>query len=594
MANFGPSTYEVEQRRKKRQAPTQTDFDREKLNAYQQLAQQQSAQEQARQQAVQAQTSQLSMGNTPDQVQARAAERELASHRILEADKAGYQAQRDQRLDLQEQGRNYDQAAYQVNRDQLQHGYGLESDWRRAGYENERDYNKAVYEAMHQADAAGFQQQRDQRQNAYEQQAQQERFGQQQQLSEQGFGQNALLAQQQNVYQGQRDERHVDLAARLNQIQLTQSEQARLVRMRNQLSSLEDPSVASQYSPSELQAMRTELQTGINPLQIRSQQSGLITQQLQQQGLMQQNAMGAAHAQTMQALMNGPAYNHQTGVITVTDPNDPTQRLHFLPGPHGTPIPLNFNDRATERQDALDQRREAAQERMAAARERRLLTVQHEESESMRRAASDIATRSTDPSHWHNNADAFQREHDRRVTARMQQLERMLNPATPAQPGEQGGSNIGERWLGGQPPPVPVADAVRQFLDGVRNGPQEEQPQGVVAGSGGGGAGVAGPLGVVAGGGVERVGTGAPPMAQRGGRNPLATPHAPAGPEGVPERQRIIQERRQQREDDLRFLVDVGIAPPTGLPGGFTRPIRMTRAQAEQFLNSNPNWTRPR
>jgi hypothetical protein len=235
--------------------------------------------------------------------------------------------------------------------DQFEQGH----QYRAAGYQAERDYQLHGYESEHQERAAELQSGRDLQlhgqslQHLDAQQAGQAVLAEQQgdissrHLDQQGY-QQALLArqgqgfhqenmelgqlyhqantQQEQAFTTQRDQAHVGLQGQLNQIQLTQSEQARMQRIRNQIGDLDEN---ENLSPQERANIRTQLQTGLDPLMQRHTQSQMLTEQLRQRALDDAHKNNVAQTASALAFHNSTAQQRYRAI----DMSDGTQS-HFI------------------------------------------------------------------------------------------------------------------------------------------------------------------------------------------------------------------------------------------------------------------------
>lgn len=171
-----------------------------------------------------------------------------------------------------------------------------------------------------QQQAAGIQQQRDQSQFQYQQAHSQQQFGQQQQLNEQ----------------------HVDLQARYNEIQLGQAENMRMQRLKQAISGVESN---ADLSPQERGMLITQLQSGLNPLENRQREAGMLFQTLQSRALEQQTAQqGQLFGQRQQWLANGV----QNALQTIVDPDTGARTLVHV-GPDGTIQQMDFSGAQEDR-----------------------------------------------------------------------------------------------------------------------------------------------------------------------------------------------------------------------------------------------------
>ena len=214
------------------------------------------------------------------------------------------------------------QARSQAERDQLL-----------AGYSSAQQERQAQLQAGAAQQAAGLQSQRDR-----------EQFGYQNAMFErQSQEQERMLGLQEGI-QARRDTRQVDLQARLNEITLTQGEQIRQNRLKDSMSRVRsDPTLA----PHEREAMITQLQTGLNPLENRAREAQTIQTHLQSQAIFQQNEQSAIlFNQRQQHLARGIEGNLQT----ITDPNTGISQL-FYADHQGNPTALTFG-RETEAHQA--------------------------------------------------------------------------------------------------------------------------------------------------------------------------------------------------------------------------------------------------
>lgn len=182
--------------------------------------------------------------------------------------------------------------------------------------------------------------------------------------ADQQFQQRASLQQQSAILQGQ-----------LASAQLSQGEQMRLARLRNALDYVEnDPSI----SPDEKANLRTQIQTGINPLQQRQQRAQATASELQMQQMQQQHAAASA--------MNMTVEQHQASQrANYTDPN--TNTRYWL-GANGQPlgtfdtdnqfVPFGVLSQRERAQEATRQREERQQEVREQRDANELTRIEHD------------------------------------------------------------------------------------------------------------------------------------------------------------------------------------------------------------------------
>lgn len=179
-----------------------------------------------------------------------------------------------------------------------------------AGINASATNQQAAIQAQREAAANIYAQQQEQQRGLITSQlAAQQQVGQERQQVIGGQLQSALSAQgaqQQAGLQAQ----HFDLQAQFNQIQLTQSEQMRMQRLRNGIDAVKNhPGL----SPDEKQNLIMQMQTGLNPLEQRQQQANILHTQIQTQGMFQQNEQqGVLFAQRQNRIAQGAAGNIQT------------------------------------------------------------------------------------------------------------------------------------------------------------------------------------------------------------------------------------------------------------------------------------------
>ncbi len=154
-------------------------------------------------------------------------------------------------------------ASLQGQRDYALAGYNADATARQAGYQTQRDQT-----------LIGAQQARDYNQFAYGQADRVQQFGQQQQLMQQQAGNewNARIQQK-------------DLAGELQQIQLTQTENMRIKRMKEQIAAVKANRNLMDYEKADY---ITQIETDLNPLLHRQQRANILQTQIQSQGMEQQ------------------------------------------------------------------------------------------------------------------------------------------------------------------------------------------------------------------------------------------------------------------------------------------------------------------
>lgn len=232
---------------------------------------------------------------------------------------ADLRAQEQERANAAQTAQLREQARIQQERDQLLAGYSA------AAQERQGQWQGALAQQQ-----AGFQENRDQRQFGYQ------NF----MFDRQSQEQERMLGLQEGV-QARRDVRQVDLQARLNEITLTQNETLRINKLKESIARVrEDPDLA----PHERNALITQLQTGLNPLENRMRESQMIHTNLQSEALFQQTAQSAELFNQRQAhIARGIAGNLQT----ITDPVTGVQQL-FYADQNGNPTMLDFGQRAEQ------------------------------------------------------------------------------------------------------------------------------------------------------------------------------------------------------------------------------------------------------
>lgn len=194
---------------------------------------------------------------------------------------------------------------------------------------------QAAIQAQREAAANIYAQQQEQQRGLITSQlAAQQQIGQERQQVIGGQLQSALSAQgaqQQAGLQAQ----HFDLQAQFNQIQLTQSEQMRMQRLRNGIDAVKNhPGL----SPDEKQNLIMQMQTGLNPLEQRQQQANILHTQIQTQGQAQQNEQQATLFNQRQNFL---ARGLQGNLQTIEDPSTGVRQLFFM-NADGNPQMLDF------------------------------------------------------------------------------------------------------------------------------------------------------------------------------------------------------------------------------------------------------------
>lgn len=420
------------------------------------------------------------------------------------AQAAGIQAQRDMRLAKIDAAHTGYQANIQAERDARQAGYADLAEqnaagrkaalaqqanefatehakladqfeqghqYRAAGYQAERDYNQAGYESGRQERAAELQSARDM-----------QLHGQQQQLSEQQHAQSLEHLDVQGQQQAVLQMGHAQLQDWLQRRGLSNDENARLARIKNQIGSLDS---MDNLSDQEKANARTQLQTGLDPLHQRALAQQLVTQRLQQAGLEQQNQMEAAHLRATQDLMAPGNYNPATGTTLL--PNG-TELYHN--GKSWAPVDPHVDDRAQRSQD-LQETRAARLEQQHTDREAHYDTrhgavssqALHDINAQLSHEADQMNwTRRRDPTQpggpdnplvapaWSSTPALMAAERDRRLGEHMQSW-RSQNPrpARPLAPGEVRVPPDAPVQDGEPPRPVAqnVAEEIRNIVGGT-------------------------------------------------------------------------------------------------------------------------------
>lgn len=195
-------------------------------------------------------------------------------------EQAALQSQRDAQLAQQQQEQTLQQQQLAAQRENMQAGYGQYSQVLGAGLQQQRDVLGHNIQLEQMGVGAGLQSQRDVQQSGLRQQE----------------AANAANVQ-----------------AQLAQVQLNQQEEMRLRRL-NQAASSTDEQVHSGYlSPEEGAQLKTQIMTGLNPLQNRHLEAQRLQTQVQTQGMFQQNEQQATlFSQRQQRMAAGAAGNIQS------------------------------------------------------------------------------------------------------------------------------------------------------------------------------------------------------------------------------------------------------------------------------------------
>lgn len=164
--------------------------------------------------------------------------------------------------------------------------------------------------------------------------------------------------QRKNQQQFQMDyqQKAFQLQSELHKTQLSQAESLRMQRVERQLNYVQEngPEGTGRFSQGEVDDMTTELNTGISPLQRRMQQAQQIQVELRNTQMQEDARMHAIGNRTYTDLMNGPAYNRQTGMLSLTDPTDPTRQRHYLPDASGRLTPVDFGEARNLQNEVLE------------------------------------------------------------------------------------------------------------------------------------------------------------------------------------------------------------------------------------------------
>lgn len=181
----------------------------------------------------------------------------------------------------EERRRNAEEAAARDQAARMDQASGIQRSQmdQQAKLQQDRDFLLASYQAQQKET------------DAYRQQQQQQAaIVGQGQLAQQHFGHQAMLAEQQAGHAWNSNIQQTDLAAQLNQVKLTQSEQMEAGRVRDAVAKVNSN---PDLSREEKQMLVTQLETKLNPLENRQRQSQMLFQQIQTQGLAQQNEQQA-------------------------------------------------------------------------------------------------------------------------------------------------------------------------------------------------------------------------------------------------------------------------------------------------------------
>lgn len=164
-----------------------------------------------------------------------------------------------------------------------------------------------AYQQQAMAQQAGFQQQRDATQFGYQTAGTQQQAGIQtarDQLLIQNQQQRDQAAQQ---HEARMQEAHVQGQISVANNQFSQQEALRLNRLKQQLEAVNEGVQNGTYSPDDGNAMRAELQTGIDPLRRRLVQSNIANEQARTQAVTQQTVQQATEFNRRQSILNQSA-----------------------------------------------------------------------------------------------------------------------------------------------------------------------------------------------------------------------------------------------------------------------------------------------
>lgn len=148
-------------------------------------------------------------------------------------------------------------------------------------------------------------------------------------------GRSAISAQEANQ-QAALAAHHTDLQARLQQVTLDQTEEARLQKLKHARASIEDN---ADLSPGEQHMLITQLESGLNPLENREREAGIIQSTLQSHQLAQQTDQQATLFSQHQERLAQTAQGRTT---VLTDPLTGRRQL-FMMDLNGNYQPLDFS-----------------------------------------------------------------------------------------------------------------------------------------------------------------------------------------------------------------------------------------------------------